>query len=329
MGMLVEGEWLADDERYRRSNDGAFVRPASAFRGFVTADGSSGFPAENRRYHLYAALSCPWAHRALIMRAMKGLEECIPASIVAPWTHGEGWSFADCPGATGDRANGCAYLHEIYCRADPRYTGRVTVPVLWDTHTSTVVSNDSGDIMRMLNSEFDRWAIRQMPDFYREDLRSEINLLNERLYRDVNHGVYRAGFAASQATYGEAVAQVFGALDELEELLRTRRYLCGSRITESDWRLFTTLIRFDAVYYVHFKCNMRRIADYPNLMEFTRELYQWPGIAGTVNFDHIKQHYYTSHVRLNPGGIIPLGPEQDFSVPHRRGIASSWLAAAE
>ncbi len=289
--MLVDGEWLADDERYRRSNDGAFVRPASAFRGFVTADRSSGFPAEDRRYHLYAAFSYPWAHRALIMRAMKGLEECIPVSIVAPWTHGEGWSFADYPSATGDRANGCAYLHEIYCRADPRYTGRV--------------------------------------NFYREDLRSEINLLNERLYRDVNHGVYRAGFAASQATYGEAVAQVFGALDELEELLRTRRYLCGSRITESDWRLFTTLIRFDAVYYVHFKCNMRRIADYPNLMEFTRELYQWPGIAGTVNFDHIKQHYYTSHVRLNPGRIIPLGPEQDFSVPHRRGIASSWLTSAK
>ena len=329
MGMLVEGEWLADDERYRRSDDGAFVRPGSAFRAFVTADGSSGFPAEPRRYHLYAALSCPWAHRALILRALKGLEECIPVSIVAPWTHGEGWSFADYPGATGDGVNGFANLHEVYRRADQRYTGRVTVPVLWDTHTSTVVSNDSGDIVRMLNSEFDRWVVTRAPDFYPEDLRSEIDCLNERLYRDVNHGVYRAGFAASQAKYGEAVANVFSALDQLEELLRTRRYLCGSRITESDWRLFTTLIRFDAVYYVHFKCNIRRIADYPNLMEFVRELYQWPAVADTVNFDHIKRHYYPSHRRLNPGGFVPIGPIQDFSIPHRRGIASSWLTAAE
>ena len=329
MGMLVDGVWLADDERHRRSSDGAFVRPDSAFRGFVTADGSSGFPAEPGRYHLYAALSCPWAHRALIMRALKGLEECIPVSIVAPWTHGEGWSFADYPGATGDRVSGVVHLHEIYCQADPHYTGRVTVPVLWDTHSSTVVSNDSGRIMRMLNSAFDRWAVNRALNLYPEDLQSCVDALNERLYRDVNHGVYRAGFAASQAKYGEAVAQVFGALDELEELLRTRRYLCGSRVTESDWRLFTTLIRFDAVYYLHFKCNLRRIADYPNLMEFVRELYQWPAIAETVNFDHIKRHYYSSHVRLNPNRIVPLGPEQDFSVPHRRGIASSWLAAAE
>src|ERR1700745_2712113 len=206
MGMLVDGEWLADDERDRRSNDGAVVGPGGGGCGLVTADGSSGFPAENRRYHLYAALSCPWAHRALIMRAVKGLEECIPVSIVAPWPHGEGWSFANYPGATGDRANGCTYLHELYCRADPRYTGRVTVPVLWDTHTSTVVSNDSGDIMRVLNSAFDAWVIHRAPDFYPEDLRSEINSLNDRLYRDVNHGVYRAGFAASTANYAEAVA---------------------------------------------------------------------------------------------------------------------------
>lgn len=329
MGMLVDGAWVDDDERYRRSDDGAFVRPGSAFRGIVAADGSSDFPAEHRRYHLYVALSCPWAHRALIMRALKGLEDCIPVSIVAPWTCGEGWSFAVYPGATGDRANGFTYLHEIYRRADPHYTGRVTVPVLWDTRTSTIVSNDSSDIMRMLNSAFDRWADNRALDYYPRDLQPAIDILNERLYRDVNHGVYRAGFAASQVKYEEAVTELFDALDDLEELLRTRRYLCGSRITESDWRLFATLIRFDAVYYLHFKCNVRRIADYPNLMEFVRELYQWPGIAETVNLDHIKRHYYSSHTHLNPGGIVPLGPEQDFVLPHRRGVATVWLAAAE
>lgn len=329
MGMLVDGEWLDDDERYRRSQDGAFVRPESAFRDLVTADGSSGFPAAPRRYHLYASFACPWAHRALVLRAVKGLEDCVPVSIVAPWTHGKGWSFAEYPGASRDRVHGFTHLYQTYVRARPDHTGRVTVPVLWDTVTGKIVSNDSGDIMRMFNSEFDRWASRAAPDLYPEDLRGQTGALNERLYRDVNHGVYRTGFAATQEKYAEAVGQVFAALDEFEELLRTRRYLCGSRITESDWRLFTTLIRFDAVYYLHFKCNIRRIADYPNLMEFVRELYQWPAVAGTVNFDHIKRHYYTSHVRLNPGGIVPAGPVQDLHVPHRRGLASSWMAAAE
>jgi putative glutathione S-transferase len=263
------------------------------------------------------------------MRAIKGLEDCIPLSIVAPWTHGNGWSFAEYPGATHDGVNGFDYLYEVYLLQRPDYTGRVTVPVLWDTRTGAIVSSDSADILRMFNSEFDAYAGNEAPDFYPPHLRACIDATNERLYRDVNHGVYRAGFAATQAKYEEAVVDLFRALDELEALLGTRRYLCGARITEADWRLFTTLIRFDAVYYVHFKCNVRRLADYPNLLDFVRELYQWPGVAGTVNFDHIKHHYYRSHPRLNPGGIVPLGPYQDFDLPHRRGLFASRPAAEQ
>lgn len=319
MGMLVSGSWLADDEAYRSSREGAFVRPTSAFMSSVGNSPTAQFQPAYRRYHLYVALSCPWAHRALIVRALKGLEDCIPISVVAPWTRGAGWGFAEYPGATGDQINGFEYLHETYKAACSTYTGRVTVPVLWDTETSTIVCNDSASIMRMLNSEFDQWATRDCPDLYPSALRAEIDAVNAQLYSSINHGVYRAGFATTQAKHQEAVFDVFKTLDEYEARLSRNRYLCGSTITEADWRFFTTLIRFDAVYYLHFKCNIRRIVDYPNMAEYVRELYQWPGIAATVNFDHIKRHYFTSHLRLNPTGLIPVGPALDFTTPHHRG----------
>jgi putative glutathione S-transferase len=322
MGMLVDGNWTADDERLRNSDDGNFVRPNTSFRSYVTADGSSGFAAEPNRYHLYVALSCPWAHRTLLLRALKGLEEAIPVSIVAPWTLEEGWSFASYPGATGDQANGSKYLYELYLRAHHNYTGRVTVPTLWDTKTNTIVNNESAEIVRMLNSEFDAFARHPGNDYYPMELRGEIDELNARIYSAVNHGVYRAGFAGRQDKYEKAVADLFDTLDVLDERLSGQRYLCGERATEADWRLFPTLIRFDAVYYIHFKCSIRRLVDYPSLFDYTRDLYQTPGVAATVNFDHIKHHYYSSHVRINPSGLVPVGPAPDFDIPHSRGAAS-------
>lgn len=323
MGLLVEGQWK--NEWYDTvSTGGAFVRKAPSFRNWVTADGSpgptgrGGFRAEAGRYHLYVSLACPWAHRTLIFRRLKGLQDMISISVVHPHMGDEGWTFEPGPDVIPDTVGGAARLHQIYTRADPHYTGRVTVPVLWDKQSATIVSNESSEIIRMFNSAFD--GIGALPgDYYPEHLRAEIDELNDFIYPNVNNGVYRAGFATAQPVYEAAVGDVFRALDALEARLAARRYLAGGRITEADWRLFTTLVRFDAVYVGHFKCNVRRIADYANLSGYLRELYQQPGIADTVVIDNIKRHYYTSHPTINPTGIIPAGPALDFTAPHGRG----------
>ena len=312
MGLLVDGVWK--DAWYdTEKHGGRFVRSESRFRNWITADGSSGFPAEGGRYHLYVSLACPWAHRTLIFRALKGLEDMIPVSVVEPLMLEKGWTLA--PGA--DPVNGAEALYEVYRAADPSYSGRVTVPVLWDKKAKTIVSNESAEIIRMFNSAFD--DVGAAPgDYYPQALRDDIDALNERVYETVNNGVYRAGFATRQKAYEEAVTALFETLDWLEARLGQQRYLAGNRLTEADWRLFTTLVRFDAVYHGHFKCNIRRLADHPNLWAYTRELYQIPGIAETVNLDHIKRHYYGSHKTINPTGIIPAGPQIDFTEPHRR-----------
>jgi glutathionyl-hydroquinone reductase len=322
MGLLIDGVW--HDRWYDTgSTGGRFVRKDSRFRNWVTADGApgpsgeGGFKAEPGRYHLYVSLACPWAHRTLIFRRLKGLEGMIGVSVVH-WHMGEqGWSFEEAPGATGDRLHGSRYLHEVYTRAEPGYTGRVTVPVLWDQRRGTIVSNESSEIIRMLNSAFD--GVGAKPgDYYPAALRAEIDRVNERVYATVNNGVYRAGFATTQEAYDEAVTELFASLDWLEDRLSRQRYLAGGRVTEADWRLFTTLLRFDPVYHGHFKCNLRRLVDYPNLWAYARELYQWPGVAGTVNLEHIKRHYYGSHRTVNPTGIVPKGPLLDLDAPHGR-----------
>jgi glutathionyl-hydroquinone reductase len=326
MGLLVNGTWR--DEWYdTESTGGEFVRQDSAFRNWVTADGApgpsgtGGFTADAGRYHLYVSLACPWAHRTLILRALKGLEDAISVSVVHPHMLGNGWEFA--PSAAGDFTAGdplhdSRFLYEIYLRAKSDYTGRVTVPVLWDRERNTIVSNESADIIRMLNRAFDDIASAGI-DYCPSSLRGEIETVNARVYAEVNNGVYRCGFATTQAAYEKAFAELFGALDWLDERLASRRYLVGEQITEADWRLFTTLVRFDAVYVGHFKANLRRIRDYPQLSGYLRELYQVPGIAPTVNFDHIKQHYYFSHRMINPTGIVPAGPALDLDAPHGRG----------
>lgn len=312
MGVLVEGVW--QDRWYdTASTKGRFVRRECAFRDRITADGASGFKAEAGRYHLYVSYACPWAHRTLIFRALKGLSEAISVSVVEPLMLERGWELAD--GA--DPVNDARYLYQIYLKAQPGYSGRVTVPVLWDKHTGTIVNNESADIIRMFNAEFER-AGASGPDFYPEELRGAIDALNAVVYETVNNGVYRAGFATRQEAYEEAVKAVFATLDRLEARLGGQRYLTGERLTEADWRLFTTLIRFDAVYYGHFKCNRRRLTDYPHLWAYTRELYQWPRIAETVHLDHIKTHYYGSHRTVNPTGIVPSGPDIDFTAAHGR-----------
>ncbi|UCH73823.1 MAG: glutathione S-transferase family protein [Rhodospirillales bacterium] len=322
MGRLIEGKW--HDEWYdTKKTGGRFVRQESAFRSWVTADGAAGptgdagFAAEPGRYHLYVSLACPWAHRTLILRALKGLEEMISVSIVNPLMLNEGWTFDPGGGVIPDIVNGATRLHEVYTAADPGYTGRVTVPVLWDRKTGTIVSNESAEIIRMFNAAFNEVGATG-PDFYPEELRDEIDTLNASIYDRVNNGVYKAGFATSQAAYDEAVRTLFDELDALEARLSKQRYLAGARLTEADWRLFTTLIRFDAVYVGHFKCNLRRLVDYPSLWAWTRELYQVPGIAETVNIPHIKDHYYRSHRTINPTGIVPAGPDIDFTTPHGR-----------
>jgi putative glutathione S-transferase len=322
MGLLIDGVWR--DQWYdTKSTAGRFVRQESAFRNWITPDGrpgptgEGGFSAEAGRYHLYVSLACPWASRTLILRKLKRLEDAIDVSIVH-WHMGEnGWEFREGPGATGDRLHGSRHLHEIYTRAMPDYSGRVTVPVLWDKERGTIVNNESAEIVRMLNSAFDG-AGADGPDFFPEPIRAEIDAINARVYDSVNNGVYKAGFATSQEAYEEAVLALFATLDELEERLGTQRYLTGDRLTEADWRLFTTLVRFDAVYVGHFKCNLKRLVDHPNLWAYTRELYQVPGVAETVNFQHIKNHYYGSHRTINPTGIVPLGPKIDFEEPHGR-----------
>ena len=316
MGLLVDGKW--HDKWYdTKAHGGRFVRQDSAFRNWVTADGSSDFQAEPGRYHLYVSYACPWAHRTLIFRALKSLEDVISVDVVH-WFMGEnGWELRAEDGATGDRVNGKKFLHEIYTEAMADYTGRVTVPVLWDKKKRSIVNNESSEIIRMLNSAFDAWGNAAL-DFYPEALRSEIDAINETVYHNVNNGVYKAGFATEQDAYEEAFETLFDTLDDLDARLSRQRYLVGNRLTEADWRLFTTLLRFDPVYVGHFKCNKRRIADYPNLWAHTRELYQVPGVADTVNLHHIKHHYYGSHKTINPTGVVPKGPEIDFAAPHGR-----------
>lgn len=312
MGLLIEGRW--SDRWYdTKTTGGAFVRSESRFRDRVAADGSTRFAPDAGRYHLYVSYACPWAHRTLIVRKLKTLDGVIGLSVVEPLMLENGWELAD--GA--DPVNGARFLHEVYTRADPAYTGRVTVPVLWDRATGTIVSNESAEIIRMLNREFDALGDASV-DFYPEALREEIDRVNDFVYDAVNNGVYKAGFATSQDKYEQAFDALFAALDELDARLATRRWLVGNRLTEADWRLFTTLVRFDAVYVGHFKCNLRRIADFPNLSGYLRDLYQVPGVRDTVRFDHIKQHYYGSHATINPTGVIPKGPVLDLDAPHGR-----------
>ena len=322
MGLLVNGEWV--DRWYdTESTGGKFVRAESQFRNWVTPDGSrgpsgeGGFRAEPGRYHLYVSLACPWAHRTLVFRAIKGLAPLIDVSIVNPFMGEQGWSFDPGDGVVADPIHHARFLYEVYRAAAPDYSGRVTVPVLWDRQRSTIVNNESSEIIRMFNAAFD--GLGALPgDYAPVDRLPEIDAMNARVYDRVNNGVYKAGFATTQDAYEEAVESLFVMLDELDRTLSHRRYLLGGRITESDWRLFTTLLRFDAVYHGHFKCNIRRLDDYANLWPYTRELYQWPGVAGTVNFAHIKDHYYRSHTTINPTGIVPAGPELDFREPHDR-----------
>jgi putative glutathione S-transferase len=318
MGALVEGKWQAKSDH--KTEDGRFVRPASRYRNWVTADGTpgptgeGGFKAEPGRYLLYVSLACPWAHRTLVFRRIKKLTEAIEVACVAPRTFSEGWEFSEeCP----DPLYGKSRLYEIYLKADPAYTGRVTVPVLWDKERETIVSNESADIVRMLNSAFDAFGDASL-DFYPEALRTQIDVLNQVVYDTVNNGVYRAGFARTQEAYEEAFRALFKTLDELDQRLDEQRFLLGDALTEADWRLFTTILRFDAVYYSHFKCNQRRIVDYPNLSGYLRDLFQMPGVKETVDFRHIKEHYYFSHVGINPTRIVPLGPLLILDSPHDR-----------
>lgn len=318
MGLLVDGQWQ-DNWYDTEKTGGRFVRKDSQFRNWITADGSAGptgdggFKAEKGRYHLYVSLACPWAHRTLIIRALKGLEDFISLSVVNPQMLENGWTFEDGPGVIKDSVNNAHYLYEVYKAADDNYSGRVTVPVLWDKQTGKIVNNESSEILRMLNSAFEDIGAKP-GDYSPEALMDEIDAMNDRVYDNVNNGVYKSGFATKQEVYEEEVTNVFKVLDELEEHLENRKYLVGDQLTEADIRLFTTLVRFDAVYYSHFKCNFKRIVDYPNLWRFTREIYNLEGVADTVNMQHIKDHYYISHKTINPTGIVPKGPELDFSL---------------
>jgi len=320
MGLLVDGVWQDD---VSRTKDGHFVRPATQFRNWVTPDGSAGptgeagFKAEPGRYHLYVSLACPWAHRTVIFRKLKALENVISMSVVSPEMGRDGWTFDKPAGSTGDAVNGKAKLSEVYLVAAPRYTGRVSVPVLWDKERRTIVNNESSEIIRMLNAAFDAFT-NVRTDFYPTELRAEVDRLNDLIYPNVNNGVYRTGFATSQGAYEQAFRNLFDTLDEMEQLLSQRRYLAGPQVTEADWRFFCTLIRFDAVYYSHFKCNWRHIYEYPNLSNYLRDLYQVPGVAETVDLGQIKHHYYWSQRQVNPTGIVPLGPQLDFAAPHDR-----------
>lgn len=312
MGKLVDGTWF--DEGYDTAKSGGkFVRKDASFRDWITADGSSGFKAQPGRYHLYVSYACPWAHRALIFRSLKGLEEMISVSVVEPMMRENGWVLA----AGEDPVNNAEFMHQIYTKANAAYTGRVTVPVLWDREKAVIVNNESSEIIRMFNSAFDHFGAKP-GDYYPPELRPQIDQINDLIYPNINNGVYRAGFATTQSAYEEAFDQLFGALDQIEERLSNQRYLVGNQITEADWRLFTTLVRFDPVYVGHFKCNRQQIGEYRNLSGYLRELYQVPGIAGTVNMDHIKSHYYTSHDSINPTGIVPIGPVNNLAQPHGR-----------
>lgn len=318
MGLLVDGVW--HDEWYdTKSTGGRFIRTDSQFRHWVTTDGSAGptgeagFKAEKGRYHLYLSYACPWAHRTLIMRHLKGLEDFISVSFVSPYMLEKGWTFEDYPGVIGDPIHHAKYLYEVYLAANSNYSGRVTVPVLWDKQTETIVNNESSEIIRMLNSAFDE--IGAKPGNYSpEEWIEEIDKMNELVYDNLNNGVYKAGFATEQSVYEKEVTRLFETLDKLELHLEDRTYLVGDQLTEADIRLWTTLIRFDPVYFGHFKCNIRPLVDYPNLWYFTRMIYNLEGIAETVNMDHIQHHYYGSHPTINPNGIVPVGPELDYSL---------------
>jgi len=366
--LLLNGKWsaLSPAELAQASTEGRFVRAAAQFRHWIKRDGSTPFQPEAGRYHvreksillfflivrltrgltrdsltgrwsqIYISLACPWASRVYLFLKLKGLEHAIGLSIVSPYMATESWTFdeSEYSGVIGDSVNGFSRLYELYIKADANYTGRVTVPVLWDKKTSTIVNNESSEIIRMLNSEFadivPAAAAEHSHDYYPEALRPAIDAINERVYHAINNGVYRAGFATRQAAYEEAYAELFAALDELEELLGRQRYLVSNdTITEADWRLFTTLVRFDPVYYGHFKCNKRRLAEYPNLFAYTRELYQLPHVADTVNFEHIKHHYYRSHTSINPTQVVPLGPEIDWWAPHGREALAKSAAGSE
>lgn len=315
MGKLIEGRWTS--EWYGSDDQGRFVRDDTAYHDRVSADGSSGFPAERGRYHLYVSLACPWAHRAIIMRRLKRLESVISMTIVHPHMGKDGWELAAFPGATPDEVNNARYLRDVYVLARPNYTGRVTVPVLWDKQRRTIVNNDSRQILRMLDREFDAFGDTKV-QLCPAELETAIDHEIDALYQPVNNGVYRAGFATTQSAYEAAVRELFAALAGYEERLARQRYLLGPRMTEADVCLFTTLFRFEPVYHYHFKCNLRRLRDYPALWAFVRDLYQTPGIAEVCNLEHIKHHYYTSHPQVNPSGLVPLGPELDLSEPARR-----------
>ena len=311
-GYLLKGKW--NTGWYDTSlTEGAFVRSSAKFRNWITADGSSGFKAETNRYHLYVSLACPWAHRTLLMRKFKQLEDVVSVSIVDPLMLDDGWMFSNSEGCIPDTVNQKSFLRDVYLLADPDFSGRVTVPVLWDKQRKTIVSNESADIVRMLNLAFDNFTTVRH-NFYPSDLAAEIDTINASVYENINNGVYRCGFAGTQASYDQAFDKLFTSLDELETLLENRRWLTGERMTEADIRLFTTLIRFDVVYHGHFKCNLKRIADYPQLSRFLRDMLAFPGVAETVNIEHIKRHYYQSHRHLNPSGIVPKGPQLTFTL---------------
>ena len=324
MNTLIEGRWV-DRALEKTSKDGAFKRSDAAFRNWITADGSpgpsgiGGFRPDSGRYHLYVSYACPWAHRTLIFRKLKGLEDHIDVSVVHPYMAENGWELRDdYPGATGDPLLGKKAIYQVYLRAAPQATTRASVPVLWDKSKDTIVSNESSEIIRMFNSAFDELTGNDL-DFYPSDLRAEIDAVNNGVYNNLNNGVYKSGFATTQEAYDEAVTALFEEMDRLEVRLGASRYLAGDRITEADWRLFPTLVRFDQVYHGHFKCNRRRLIDYPNLWGHTRELYQWPGVAETVWMNHIRDHYHQSHETVNPHRIVPIGPDLDFMEPHGRG----------
>jgi putative glutathione S-transferase len=323
MGMMIDGVWHDTDKR-RTNDDGSFRRVETSFRNWVTADGSAGptgtagFRAEPGRYHLYVCHACPWAHRTMILRALKGLEDAISVSVVHWYMAENGWTFAPGDGIVPDPIHDAEYLHQVYKAAADDYTGRVSVPVLWDRATGTIVNNESAEIVRMFNDAFNAFADHPERDYYPAALRDEIDAVNASVFETVNNGVYRAGFARSQEAYAKAVGELFETLDWIEERLSRQRWLVGDRQTEADWRLFTTLLRFDPVYHGHFKCNIRRLVDHPHLWAYTRELYQTPEIRGTIDHDHIKRHYYASHESINPTRIVPAGPAIDFDAPHNR-----------
>jgi len=313
MGLLIDGKW--HDRWYdTENNQGEFKREQSQFRGQI---GSDEFPAEADRYHLYVSLACPWAHRALIFRRLKKLESLISVSVVSPIMLEHGWTFDIDQGSSGDPLHNAKYLHELYTRNQHDYSGRVTVPVLWDKKQQRIVNNESADIIRQFNYAFVGLA-EKTQDYYPESLQADIDAINDEIYNKVNNGVYRCGFATTQQAYEDAYEVLFSALDTIESQLGTQRFLCGDTISEADWRLFTTLIRFDAVYHGHFKCNRQRLEDYPHLSNYLRHLYQWPGVADTVDFSHIKRHYYVSHPMINPTQVVPVGPDIDYSRPHNR-----------